>query len=63
MITELNCEKISKTVNNLAEKPRNFSLRIYQKRLDMLPVNIKEQLTLYKVFNASSFCHNPTPQV
>ena len=56
-------EKISKTANNSTAKPRNISLQIYQKRLEILLVYIKEWLTLYKVFNVSSFCHNPIPQV
>ena len=30
---------------------------------EILPVYIKEQLTLYKVFNVSFLCRNPTPQV
>ena len=61
MIIELNFEKISKTVKNSTAKSQNFSLSIYQKRLDILPLYIKERLTLYKVINVSSFCHNPTP--
>ena len=48
MIIELNFEKISKTAKNSTAKP--------QKRPDILPVYIKEQLILYKVFNVMS-CH------
>ena len=46
MITELNCKKINKTVKNPTAKPRNVSLQIYQERPDILPVYIKEGLTL-----------------
>ena len=53
-IVEQDFEKISKTLKNSTGKPRNFSLRIYQKRLEVLPVYNKERMTLYKVFNVSS---------
>ena len=48
---QINVDKISKTVKNSTVKPRNFSLHIYQKRPEILPVYIKERLTLYSVYH------------
>ena len=64
IIIELNFEKISKTVKNLTAKPWIFSLyKIYEKRLETLLVYIKEPLTIFKVLNVSSCCHNLIFQV
>ena len=64
MIIELKFEKISKTVKNSTANPRNElqPVSLSETSRDTAIV-IKERLTLYKVFNVSSFCHNPTPQV
>ena len=64
MIIELNFEKISKTVKNSTAKPRTElqPVSLSEASGDTASV-IKERLTLYKVFNDSSFCRNPTPQV
>ena len=61
MIIELDFREINKIVKNLTAIPRNSSLCIYQRNVEILSVNIKVRLTLCKDYNISSFCHNPTP--
>ena len=65
MIIELNL-KNSKTVkNSTANPPKRQPVNLSETSGDTASVHqravyIKEQLTLYKVFNVSSFCHNLT---
>ena len=39
------------------------SVNLSETSIDTVGVHHRTALTLYKVFNVSSFCHNPTPQV
>ena len=51
MIIELDFQEINKTVKNSTAKPRNSSLWIYQRHVEILSVYIKRRLTLRKDYN------------
>ena len=62
MLIELNFEKINKTEKFDRKTSKLWPVNLLETEtcLEILPVYTKERLTLYKIFNVSSFCLNPT---
>ena len=63
MVIKLDFREINKKVKNSTAKPRDASLQIYQRNIEILSVYIKGWQTLYEDYDLSSFCHNPTPKM
>ena len=58
MVIKLSFEKKKKNSEKFDSEISKFQLVNESEHLDILPVHIKEWLTLYQVFNVSSCCHN-----